>query len=133
MLIRTLAGPRPAPVRPYRNVEWLELDKPSVAFDKLDLIWQLAILGGTILHKQDRRHGRLTYDCCRNKIVRDQQEPPLTMTEITLFPPGLSVIGGKTISATFDGGKAIVKWRRVDPARDRTGARSCRGAQPAHF
>ena len=27
------------------------------------------------------------------------------MTEATLFLPGLSPVGGKTISATFDGGK----------------------------
>ena len=33
-----------------------------------------------------------------------QQEVPLTMTEATLFLPGLSPVGGKTITATFDGG-----------------------------
>src|SRR2546422_5317354 len=33
------------------------------------------------------------------------QEAPLTMTEATLFLPGLSPVGGKTITATFDGGK----------------------------
>src|SRR6266446_10580758 len=38
----------------------------------------------------------------RNKIVRGQQEAPLTMTEATLFLPGLSPVGGKTITATFD-------------------------------
>jgi hypothetical protein len=37
-------------------------------------------------------------------IVRDQQEAPLTMTETTPFLPGLSPVGGKTITATFDGG-----------------------------
>src|SRR6266581_3616506 len=30
---------------------------------------------------------------------------PTTMTEATLFLPGLSPVGGKTISAPFDGGK----------------------------
>ena len=30
---------------------------------------------------------------------------PLTMTEATLFLPGLSPIGGKDITATFDGGQ----------------------------
>src|SRR5512132_4318574 len=34
-----------------------------------------------------------------------QQEAPLTMTEAALFLPGLSPVGGKTITATFDGGK----------------------------
>jgi hypothetical protein len=37
-------------------------------------------------------------------IVRDQQEAPLSMTETTLFLPGLSPVSGKTITATFDGG-----------------------------
>jgi hypothetical protein len=29
------------------------------------------------------------------------------MTEATPFPPGLSPVGGKTIGATFDGGKLL--------------------------
>jgi len=33
------------------------------------------------------------------------QELPLTMTEATLFLPGLSPVGGKEITATFDGGQ----------------------------
>src|ERR1700745_843891 len=45
-----------------------------------------------LLSKQDRTHGQ-------------KQEAPLTMTEATLFLPGLSPVGGKTITATFDGGK----------------------------
>jgi Transposase DDE domain group 1 len=46
----------------------------------------------------------LRISCCRNIIVRDQQEAPLTMTETMPFLPGLSPVGGKTITATFDGG-----------------------------
>src|SRR3989442_14268792 len=61
------------------------------------------------------------------------------MTEATLFLPGLSPVGGKTISATFDGGKlssnggvlilreierklglAAVLSRHIPDARDRT-------------
>ena len=41
---------------------------------------------------------------CRNIIVRDQQEALLTMTDTMPFLPGLSPVGGKTITATFDGG-----------------------------
>src|SRR6516165_4228535 len=55
-------------------------------------------LYGAFLVKGASRH------FCR-KTVRDQQEAPLTMTEATLFLPGLSPVGGKTISATFDGGQ----------------------------
>jgi hypothetical protein len=54
-------------------------------------------------------------------IVREQQEGPLTMTETTLFLPGLSPVSGKTITA---------EWRRLDPARDRKDTRSRHGAQP---
>jgi hypothetical protein len=49
-----------------------------------------------------KAHSRMI--CCRNMIVRDQEEAPLTMTEATLFVPGLSPVSGKTITATFDDG-----------------------------
>jgi hypothetical protein len=39
------------------------------------------------------------------------------MTEATLFLPGLSPVGGKTITATFDGGKLCARqmWAGVGP------------------
>ena len=37
--------------------------------------------------------------------MRLSRKLPLTMTEATPFLPGLSPIGGKEITATFDGGQ----------------------------
>ena len=55
------------------------------------------------------------------------------MTEATLFLPGLSPVGGKTITATFDGGKlssngGVLILREIERKLG-----SCRSAQPASW
>ena len=48
----------------------------------------------------------ITYDSVAETVsFAIPQELPLTMTEATLFLPGLSPVGGKEITATFDGGQ----------------------------
>jgi Transposase DDE domain group 1 len=50
-------------------------------------------------------HGGVNDSVVETRSYVTDRKPPLTMTEVTLFLPGLSPVGGKTITATFDGGK----------------------------
>jgi hypothetical protein len=45
----------------------------------------------------------------RHSIIKQPTDRTPTMNQITPFPPGLSLVQGKSLTATFDGGVVVLR------------------------